>query len=73
VGELNTFGVRTPVDLDAETKVKLLAFTTEGDDELWVGLDNFYVITRYNHRPLYAMAVFQLSQAIRKEKLNSGK
>ncbi len=73
VGELNTFGVRTPVDLDAETKVKLLAFTTEGDDELWVGLDNFYVITRYNHSPLYAMAVFQLSQAIRKEKLNSGK
>jgi len=35
-------------------------------DEHWVGYPNFYVITRYNHSPLYAMAVFQLAQAIKK-------
>ena len=44
------------------------AMALEGDEgkEFWVGLHNFYMITRYNHSKLYAMAVFQLAEEIRK-------
>jgi membrane-bound lytic murein transglycosylase B len=58
--------ISRPIPLSA--KVKLLAFEQQQSEELWAGLDNFYVITRYNHSPLYAMAVYQLSQSILNKK-----
>jgi membrane-bound lytic murein transglycosylase B len=43
----------------------VLSLEEENGDSYWITFDNFYVITRYNRSPLYAMAVTQLSDAIR--------
>lgn len=44
-------------------------YKLEGEygSEFWAGGHNFYVITRYNHSHMYALAAFQLSQAIKEE------
>ena len=44
--------------------MKLLKLDQANGPEFWVILNNFYVITRYNRSPLYAMAVYQLSEQI---------
>lgn len=47
-------------------KVNMVKLRTRRGSEYWVGGNNFYVITRYNHSSHYAMAVHQLAQEIRK-------
>jgi membrane-bound lytic murein transglycosylase B len=42
----------------------LLTLEGANGPEYWIGYQNFYVITRYNRSPMYAMAVHQLAQAI---------
>lgn len=54
--------VRQPGDKQLAT---LLTFEGRKGDEYWIGLNNFYVITRYNHSELYAMAVYQLSELLK--------
>ena len=73
LAELESFNLKISRPLPLSTKVKLLAFKQEPfgqktGEELWAGLDNFYVITQYNRSPLYAMAVYQLSQSILNKK-----
>jgi membrane-bound lytic murein transglycosylase B len=55
----------TPVKTINDTgKATAMRLKGEWGDEFWLGLHNFYVITRYNHSRLYAMAVWPLSQEI---------
>ena len=63
-GELATIGLRPRSDIAPELRVSPMQMEAEAGYEYWVGLHNFYVITRYNHSSMYALAVYQLSAAI---------
>lgn len=53
-------------NISPSTKAALIELDHEdGSLEYWFGFNNFYVITRYNHSKLYAMAVHQLGQAVK--------
>lgn len=66
ISQLSQQGVKINVKLKQDQPASLLKFEGKKGDEYWIGLKNFYVITRYNHSELYAMAVFQLSEKLAK-------
>lgn len=82
VGKLNKQVVRPKNQLSAYTKIGImpednikgdpkatLVILESGEKkEYWFGFYNFYVITRYNHSPFYAMVVYQLGEAIKNKK-----
>ena len=69
LGELKNFGVETRTDLSLDTKVALIELeNAEAPAEYRIGLRNFYVITRYNRSVLYASAVVDLAQEIKKRR-----
>lgn len=68
--ELQTSGVKllnSDVVIESQTPAKLLALKQSEGYEHWTVLHNFYVITRYNHSPLYAMVIFQLSESLKEQ------
>jgi membrane-bound lytic murein transglycosylase B len=71
VGSLRAKGVNFESAM-AEDSPALLVAVDDADAARWrVGYNNFYVITRYNHSALYAMAVYELAAAIKQQVLLS--
>jgi membrane-bound lytic murein transglycosylase B len=68
LGDLRRHGVSVAEPLFDIEPALLLEFAAESGAEYWVGLHNFYVITRYNRSPLYAMAVYQLGREIKAQR-----
>ncbi|NJD07918.1 MAG: lytic murein transglycosylase B [Methylococcaceae bacterium] len=64
-------GIRPAAPLPDDASLSLLRLRAIRGDEYWLGHKNFYVITRYNHSTHYAMAVYQLAQAIKRRYLES--
>jgi membrane-bound lytic murein transglycosylase B len=64
VAELDALGVSVD-GLARDDRAALFRMQGSAGEEYWVGLNNFYVITRYNRSRLYALAVHQLGQAIK--------
>ena len=64
VASLSQAGVLFATDLCADSKAELLSYEGADGAEYWVGFHNFFVITRYNRSSMYALAAYQLGEAI---------
>ena len=51
--------------LPADAQAALYRMQAADGDEYWLGLHDFYVVTRYNRSAMYALAVLQLAGEIR--------
>jgi len=64
--QLKTAGVTiTTAEPSVDHKLNFLPLEQTDSTDYWLTYENFYVITTYNRSTKYAMAVFQLSQAIK--------
>jgi membrane-bound lytic murein transglycosylase B len=64
VADLALGGIFPQQEVPADMLVTLMEFEGKAGMEHWIGMKNFYVITRYNHSAMYAMSVYQLSKDI---------
>jgi membrane-bound lytic murein transglycosylase B len=64
VQSLRGKGVRFETTLPVEAPAMLIVAEGKSGPVYRVGFNNFYVITRYNRSPMYAMAVHDLGEAV---------
>jgi membrane-bound lytic murein transglycosylase B len=65
LAELKRHGVLPAVPMAEGPEAALVEVESEGGLIYWLGLNNFYVITRYNRSVNYALAVHELAQELR--------
>ena len=65
VAALAKAGVKPARKIPAGEKLSFLALDGRKGKEFWLGHHNFFVITQYNHSVKYALAVYELSKAIK--------
>jgi membrane-bound lytic murein transglycosylase B len=65
VGEVAEHGFTSTEPVSGDTLAAVARLEEKDGDHYFITFKNFYVITRYNRSPLYAMAVYELSEAIR--------
>jgi len=70
VAGLRAQGVVIPC-VEETAKAALFRMEAEAGTQYWVGLNDFYAITRYNHSSMYALAVHQLAQAIKARRVET--
>jgi len=66
VAALKAKGFEPAAPVSPDMPASLWRFEGADNIEYWIGLHNFFVITEYNHSPMYALAVYQLGQEIRR-------
>ncbi|RKZ90856.1 MAG: lytic murein transglycosylase B, partial [Gammaproteobacteria bacterium] len=71
VADFKDKGLQGKTSVNDQSPAILLILKQKNSKEYWLGYNNFYVISRYNHSTLYSMAVYQLSQEIKQAYKNA--
>ncbi|MGX5732311.1 lytic murein transglycosylase B [Pseudoxanthomonas beigongshangi] len=64
LADLAQRGYRPIEPVAPDATATLVSLEGSAGKQYWLGFQNYYAITRYNNSKMYAMAVYQLSQAI---------
>lgn len=69
VKKLAAAGIKSnPVPVHQPTRAGLIELLTQSGKEFWMAYPNFFVITRYNSSPQYALVVYLFSQQLQSQR-----
>lgn len=66
ISTLKKYGIKPIIKTKPWRKAAVIALTSDNGNEYWVTYNNFRTIMDYNPSTVYAMAVYQLSLAVKK-------